>query len=77
MMDILERVKNITAETLRVDIGKLSPESDFRKDLEADSIDLFELVMAMEDAFQVELDDDAVTGITTISDVVRYLEMKM
>ncbi|NLN83285.1 MAG: acyl carrier protein [Firmicutes bacterium] len=76
-MDVFEKVKEITAEVLRIDPEIIQIESDFRKDFEADSIDLFELVMAMEDAFEMELEDEAVESIQTVQDVVNYVQMKM
>lgn len=76
-MDIFEKVKEIVAEKLHIAPERITLESNFKKDFEADSIDLFELVMTMEDAFNVELDDDAVVGIETVADVVHYLQEKM
>ena len=76
-MDVFEKVKEITAEVLRIDPEIIQIESDFRKDFEADSIDLFELVMAMEDALEMELEDEAVESIQTVQDVVNYVQMKM
>ena len=72
-MDIFEKVKDIVSEKLHISPERITLESNFKKDFEADSIDLFELVMTMEEAFDVELDDDAVVGIETVADVVHYL----
>lgn len=76
-MDIFEKVKEIIVEKLKVAPERVTLEADFKKDFEADSIDLFELVMAVEDAFEVELDDDAVVGVETVGDVVRFLQDKI
>lgn len=76
-MDIFEKVKDIVSEKLHISPERITLESNFKKDFEADSIDLFELVMTMEEAFDVELDDDAVVGIETVADVVHYLQEKM
>ncbi|MPM80852.1 Acyl carrier protein [bioreactor metagenome] len=76
-MDIFEKVKEIVSEKLHISPERITLESNFKKDFEADSIDLFELVMTMEEAFDVELDDDAVVGIETVADVVHYLQEKM
>jgi acyl carrier protein len=76
-MDIFEKVKEIIVEKLKVAPERVTMETDFKKDLEADSIDLFELVMAVEDAFGVELDDDAVVGVETVADVVGFLKDKI
>lgn len=76
-MDIFEKVKEIVSEKLHISPERITLESNFKKDFEADSIDLFELVMTMEEAFDVELDDDAVVGIETVAEVVHYLQEKM
>lgn len=76
-MDIFEKVKEIVSEKLHISPERITLESNFKKDFEADSIDLFELVMTMEEAFDVELDDNAVVGIETVADVVHYLQEKM
>ena len=72
-MDTFEKVKEIIVEKLKVAPERVTLEADFKKDFEADSIDLFELVMAVEDAFGVELEDDAVVGVETVVDVVKFL----
>jgi len=76
-MDTFEKVKEIIVEKLKIAPERVTLEADFKKDFEADSIDLFELVMAVEDAFGVELDDDAVVGVETVADVVRFLNAKI
>jgi len=76
-MDTFEKVKEIIVEKLKVAPERVTLEADFKKDFEADSIDLFELVMAVEDAFGVELEDDAVVGVETVADVVKFLNAKI
>ena len=73
---ILEKVRSIVAEQLSVDAGEVKPESNFQNDLGADSLDTVELVMALEEAFDIEIPDDAAEGITTVGDAVKYIEDK-
>ena len=63
---ILEKVRSIVAEQLSVDSGEVKPESNFQNDLGADSLDTVELVMALEEAFDIEIPDEAAEGITTV-----------
>jgi len=72
--DIFERVKAIIVEQLGVDEGKVTPEARFREDLEADSLDLVELIMAFEEEFGGEISDEEAQGITTVGEAVVYLE---
>jgi acyl carrier protein len=76
-MDTFEKVKEIIVEKLKIAPERVTLEADFKKDFEADSIDFFELVMAVEDAFGVELEDDAVVGVETVADVVKFLNAKI
>ena len=73
---ILEKVRSIVAEQLSVDAGEVKPESNFQNDLGADSLDTVELVMALEEAFDIEIPDEAAEGITTVGDAVKYIEDK-
>ena len=73
---ILEKVRSIVAEQLSVDSGEVKPESNFQNDLGADSLDTVELVMALEEAFDIEIPDEAAEGITTVGDAVKYIEDK-
>ena len=73
---ILEKVSSIVAEQLSVDSGEVQPESNFQNDLGADSLDTVELVMALEEAFYIELPYEAAEGITTVGDAVKYVEDK-
>ena len=78
MDNIVERVKKIVAEQLGVNEADIKNESSFVDDLGADSVDLVELVMAMEEEFNVgEIDEDDLTGLKTVGDCVRYLYNKM
>lgn len=71
---VLEKVKNIVAVQFNVDIKDLDLETSFRDTLNADSLDLVELVMAIEDEFDLEVEDDEMESINTIGDVVKNVE---
>ena len=73
---ILEKVRSIVSEQLSVDAGEVKPGSNFQNDLGADSLDTVELVMALEEAFDIEIPDEAAEGITTVGDAVKYIEDK-
>ena len=66
--------KEITAEALGVDVESLTPETSFKEDLGADSLDLFEMVMTFEEEFGQEIPTDDLEKLTTIGSVVEYLE---
>ena len=74
MADVLADVTEIIVDLLGVDAGKIKPESRFREDLEADSLDIVELIMAMEDKFGSEISDEDAQKLTTVSEVVKYIE---
>jgi acyl carrier protein len=76
-MSVFEEVKAIIAEVLGVDPEKVILEASFRDDLEADSLDLVELIMAFEDKFEVEIPDDDAQQITTVGEAVAYAEGHM
>ncbi len=71
---IFERIKEILADQLDSDIDAMSMESDIANDLGADSLDVVELLMAIEDEFEVEIPDEEIENIKTIGDLVRYIE---
>lgn len=73
-MSVLERVRNIIVEQLGVEPEQVTPEASFRKDLEADSLDLVELIMAFEEEFGGEISDEDAQKITTVAQAVAYLE---
>jgi acyl carrier protein len=70
-------VKAIIVEVLGVDPEKVTPEASFRDDLEADSLDLVELIMAFEDKFGGEISDEEAQQITTVGEAVAYIEERM
>jgi acyl carrier protein len=72
MSDILERVKKIVAEQLGVNLVDIKAESNFADDLGADSLDTVELVMALEDEFEIEIPDEQAEKIGTVQQAVDY-----
>lgn len=74
MADTFEDVKAIIVELLGVDESKVTPEAKFREDLEADSLDLVELIMAFEEKFGGEISDEDAQTITTVGEAVKYIE---
>ncbi len=77
MADTFEQIKEIIIELLDVDDGKVTPEARFREDLEADSLDLVELIMAFEDKFGGEISDEDAQTITTVGEAVAYVDAHM
>ena len=71
--EVFERVKGIIVEQLGVDEDKVTMSAGFRKDLEADSLDLVELIMAFEDQFGQEISDEEAQKIETVGDAVAFL----
>ena len=71
--EILEKVRSIVAEQLSVEAGEVKPESNFQNDLGADSLDTVELVMALEEAFDIEIPDEAAEKITTVQSAVDFI----
>lgn len=74
MEDTFESIKTIIVELLGVDPKKVSLDARFREDLEADSLDLVELIMAFEDKFGGEISDEDAQKITTVGEAVKYLD---
>ncbi|MHB8626751.1 MAG: acyl carrier protein [Aggregatilineales bacterium] len=77
MASTLERVQDIIVELLGVDPSKVVPEARFREDLEADSLDLVELIMAIEEEFGGEISDEDAQKITTVGEAVHYIDNRM
>ncbi len=73
MASIAERVKQIVAEQLGVDEDQVTNESSFMEDLGADSLDTVELVMALEEEFDIEISDEDAEKIQTVQDAVDYI----
>ena len=72
----LEKVKEIIAEQLNISESEISAESNLKDDLGADSLDLFELVMSLEEEYGIEIPSEDLEKIATFSDVIEYLNAK-
>ena len=77
MASTFERVKDIVVELLGVEADRVTPEARFREDLEADSLDLVELIMAIEEEFNGEISDEEAQKITTVGEAVSYIDTRM
>ncbi|MDX2141062.1 MAG: acyl carrier protein [Chloroflexota bacterium] len=77
MASVEERITNIVVDLLGVDAEKVVPEARFREDLEADSLDLVELIMAFEEEFGGEITDDAAQKITSVGEAIEYIKTNM
>lgn len=75
--EVFEKVKGIIVEQLGVDESEITMEASFRDDLEADSLDLVELIMAFEEEFGGEISDEEAQKITTVGAAVEYLKGQM
>jgi acyl carrier protein len=77
MSDTLSRVTDIIVELLGVDEEQIVMDARFREDLEADSLDLVELIMAFEESFDGEISDEEAQRITTVGEAVKYIDTHM
>lgn len=73
---MFEKIRSIIAEQLCLDENEITEDTNLKEDLGADSLDLFEIVMALEDEFDMEISEESVMDLTTISDVIEYLRNK-
>ncbi|MFD2044070.1 acyl carrier protein [Ornithinibacillus salinisoli] len=73
MADVFDRVKDIIVDKLDVEESKVTMEASFKDDLEADSLDVVELVMELEDEFDMEIADEEAEKINTVGDAVNYI----
>jgi acyl carrier protein len=74
MVDNLTRLQNIIGKQLGIAPDRVKLEADFGKELGADSLDVVELVMAIEDEFEIEIEDQVASQIATVKDVLDYIE---
>ena len=74
MSDVYDRVKKIVIDRLGVDEAEVTAEASFKYDLGADSLDVVELVMELEDEFDLEISDEDAEKVTTVGEVVKYIE---
>ncbi|MEB3298993.1 MAG: acyl carrier protein [Candidatus Sericytochromatia bacterium] len=72
--ELFERIRAIVVEKLGVNADVVTPEASFQEDLGADSLDTVELVMAVEEAFDLQIPDEAAEGLTTVASVLAYVE---
>ncbi|MFN2127994.1 MAG: acyl carrier protein [Anaerolineales bacterium] len=77
MAETFAEVKEIIVDLLGVDESKVTPDARFREDLEADSLDLVELIMAFEDKFGGEISDEDAQTISTVGEAVTYIDDRM
>lgn len=78
MQDIFEQMQKIISEQFGVDESSVTENTSFEEDLGADSVDLVELVMAMEDEFKIgEVGEDELAGLSTVGDCVKFLTKKL
>ena len=71
---MFEKMKELIAEQLNCDAAEITAETSFKDDLGADSLDLFELVMALEDEYNIEIPAEELTELATVGDVIEYLK---
>lgn len=76
MKDTLCRLQQIVGEQLGIDPSKVSPEANFLKELGADSLDIVELVMVVENEFQIDIEDEYASQISTVLDILNYIEQR-
>ena len=73
-MDTFEKIRALLAEQLDVDPAKITMDSDIMSDFEADSLDIVDMVMTLEDEFGIEVPDEEVEKLHTVGDVVRFID---
>ena len=76
MADTFEEIKGIIVDLLGVDDDKITREARFREDLEADSLDIVEMIMALEDKFNAEISDEDAQNISTVGEAVDYIDSR-
>ena len=73
---MFEKIREMIAENLNIDINTITEEASFKEDLGVDSMDLFELVMALEEKYEVEIPSEELAELTTVGAVMEYLKNK-
>ena len=77
MSDNFERFKKCAVEVLAVDASAVTPEANFADDLDADSLDLVELVMALEEEFDITVEEEELSDVATVGDALTLVESKL
>lgn len=77
MSDTLDRFRDCAVEVLAVDSEQVTPEASFADDLDADSLDLVELVMALEEEFDISVDEEELEDVTTVAHAIQLVESKL
>lgn len=75
-VNMLEKIKEIIAEQLAVDASTITEDSTFKEDLGADSLELFELIMAMEEEYDIEIPSEDLNSLKSVGDLITYLKNK-
>lgn len=73
---MFEEIRKIVAENLNVEEEMITEETSFKEDLEADSLDLFEMVMALEETYEVEIPSEDLEQLSNIADIISYIESR-
>jgi len=71
---VFEKIRDLIVEQLDVDPSLINEETDFMKDLEADSLDAVEIILGVEDEYGIEIPDDVAENFTKVGDIVKYVE---
>jgi len=76
-MDIVKKVKDIVCEQLNVPMEKVIATARFQEDLEADSLDVVELIMALEEHFEISIPDEDIEGVKKVQDAINYITLRL
>ena len=76
-MDVFEKVKEIISETMDVDADEITMDTHMVDDLGADSLDVVEMSVEVEDAFNIKIEDDDIQSMLTVKDIVAYIEARV
>lgn len=75
--DILEKLKGIIQEIMKIDVSEITDSTRLKEDLKADSLDKINMLMALEEAYDIEMDEDEALAFKTVGDVVDYLTREL